>query len=199
MKSNTVAWHSRSKTACVCLMHEYKAQIRSKKKKKNPEVKPVISCLSNTQLIWTTMQADKSFLHHAVYSSTDAFSLKKGVTMGDSRRQVQTRSWEMPDDVLVVLCDISMIRNTFYKCAHTGLNYHINKLQLLRDPLKKGNALPVTTMTSSDLNADTYWMNCRPFWISCQRILLSWHGPDMFARFSIHSSVSTWNHDMTLY
>lgn len=100
---------------------------------------------------------------------------------------------------LVVLCDISMIRNTFYKCAHTGLNYHINKLQLLRDPLKKGNALPVTTMTSSDLKADTYWMNCRPFWISCQRILLSWHGPDMFARFSIHSSVSTWNHDMTLY
>lgn len=45
------------------------------------------------------------------------------------------------------------------------------------------------------ITSNTYWMNCRPFCISCQRLFLSWHAPDMFACFNVHYSDCTWNDD----
>lgn len=76
----------------VYLMHEYKALTRSGKystfKLNLRKVKPVISCLADIQLIWETLQADKSFLHHAVDRGTQAFSWKGTKSTGSGSRQV---------------------------------------------------------------------------------------------------------------
>lgn len=48
----------------------------------------------------------------------------------------------------------------------------LSKLLFLFERKKSNFTWWIAEMTS-DLKDDTYWINCRPFCISCQRLLLS--------------------------